>query len=195
MKLILASTSPRRAQILKEAGLTFSVLSSAVDETALPDESPQQLVQRLADAKAELVAARTIGPAIVIAADTVVTLDGNILGKPKSTEDARRMLEQLSGRTHAVLTGVSVIRLPDMERRQFVESTLVHFDQISGEEILRYLATEEPYDKAGAYAIQGRAGRYIPRIEGCYFNVVGLPLSRVFTAIQELGWTEEAYTS
>jgi septum formation protein len=195
MKLILASTSPRRAQILKEAGLTFSVLSSAVDETALPDESPQQLVQRLADAKAELVAARTIGPAIVIAADTVVTLDGNILGKPKSTEDARRMLEQLSGRTHAVLTGVSVIRLPDMERRQFIESTLVHFDQILGEEILRYLATEEPYDKAGAYAIQGRAGRYIPRIEGCYFNVVGLPLSRVFTAIQGLGWTEEAFTS
>jgi septum formation protein len=195
MKLILASTSPRRAQILKEAGLTFSVLSSAVDETPLPEEIPQQLVQRLADAKAELVAARTIGPAIVIAADTVVTFDGNILGKPKSTEDARRMLEQLSGRTHAVLTGVSVIRLPDMERRQFVESTLVHFDQISGEEILRYLATEEPYDKAGAYAIQGRAGRYIPRIEGCYFNVVGLPLSRVFTAIQELGWTEEAYTS
>jgi septum formation protein len=195
MKLILASTSPRRAQILKEAGLTFSVLSSAVDETPLPEEIPQQLVQRLADAKAELVAARTIGPAIVIAADTVVTLDGNILGKPKSTEDARRMLEQLSGRTHAVLTGVSVIRLPDMERRQFVESTLVHFDQILGEEILRYLATEEPYDKAGAYAIQGRAGRYIPRIEGCYFNVVGLPLSRVFTAIQELGWTEEAFTS
>jgi septum formation protein len=195
MKLILASTSPRRAQILKEAGLTFSVLSSAVDETPLPEEIPQQLVQRLADAKAELVAARTIGPAIVIAADTVVTLDGNVLGKPKSTEDARRMLEQLSGRTHAVLTGVSVIRLPDMERRQFVESTLVHFDQILGEEILRYLATEEPYDKAGAYAIQGRAGRYIPRIEGCYFNVVGLPLSRVFTAIQELGWTEEAFTS
>ncbi|HEY1482624.1 MAG TPA: Maf family protein, partial [Candidatus Acidoferrum sp.] len=89
MKLILASTSPRRAQILKEAGLTFSVLSSAVDETPLPEETPQQLVQRLADAKAELVAARTIGPAIVIAADTVVTLDGNILGKPKSTEDAR----------------------------------------------------------------------------------------------------------
>lgn len=173
----------------------FSVLSSAVDETPLPEETPQQLVQRLADAKAELVAARTVGPAIVIAADTVVTLDGNILGKPKSTEDARRMLEQLSGRTHAVLTGVSVIRLPDMERRQFVESTLVHFDQILGEEILRYLATEEPYDKAGAYAIQGRAGRYIPRIEGCYFNVVGLPLSRVFTAIQELGWTEEAFTS
>jgi septum formation protein len=195
MNLTLASTSPRRAQILKEAGLTFSVLSSAVDETPLPEETPQQLVQRLADAKAELVAARTIGPAIVIAADTVVTLDGNLLGKPKSTEDARRMLEQLSGRTHAVLTGVSVIRLPDMERRQFVESTLVHFDQILGEEILRYLATEEPYDKAGAYAIQGRAGRYIPRIEGCYFNVVGLPLSRVFTAIQELGWTEEAFTS
>ena len=191
MKLILASASPRRAEILRAAGFAFTVLSSAVDETPYPEESPHDHVQRLAAAKAELVAARAVGPAIVIAADTVVTLEGKILGKPRSTEDARRMLEQLSGRTHSVLTGVALIRLPDAESRSFIESTLVHFAQLSSEEIVQYLATEEPYDKAGAYAIQGRAGRYIPQIEGCYFNVVGLPLARLTRALAELGWSED----
>lgn len=167
------------------------MLSSAVDETPYPDESPSDLVLRLANAKAELVAARAVGPAIVIAADTVVVLDGHILGKPRSTDDARYMLEQLSGRTHSVVTGVALVRLPDAERRDFVESTLVHFTPLSAEEISRYLATDEPHDKAGAYGIQGRAGRYIPRIEGCYFNVVGLPLSRLLTSLHELGWSEE----
>jgi len=191
MKLILASASPRRAQILRDAGISFSVLSSAVDETPYANESPQQMVQRLADAKAELVAARAVGPAILIAADTVVVLDGQILGKPRSTDDARRMLELFSGRTHSVVTGVTVLRLPEMERRQFVETTLVTFAPLSPDEISRYLSTEEPYDKAGAYAIQGYAGRYIPRIEGCYFNVVGLPLARLTAALQELGWSED----
>jgi septum formation protein len=191
MKLILASASPRRAQILRDAGISFSVLSSAVDETPYANESPQQMVQRLADAKAELVAARAVGPAILIAADTVVVLDGQILGKPRSTEDARRMLELFSGRTHSVVTGVTVLRLPEMERRQFVETTLVAFAPLSRDEISRYLSTEEPYDKAGAYAIQGYAGRYIPRIEGCYFNVVGLPLARLIATLQELGWSED----
>jgi nucleoside triphosphate pyrophosphatase len=195
MKLILASASPRRSQILHDAGFTFTVLSSAVDETPFTEESPQQLVQRLADAKAELVAARAVGPAIVIAADTVVALDGSILGKPRSTDDARHMLEQLSGRTHSVITGVSLIRLPDAERCRLVETTLVHFAQMSSDDITRYLATEEPYDKAGAYAIQGRAGRHIPRVEGCYFNVVGLPLARVVDALKKLGWSEEATNS
>jgi septum formation protein len=191
MKLILASTSSRRAEILHDAGFSFVVVSSAVDETPIPGESPSELVQRLADAKAELVAARAAGPAIVLAADTIVTLEGRIFGKPRSSDDARRMLENLSGRTHAVVTGVTLIRLPDAERRRFVESTLVHFAQLSAEEITRYLATEEPHDKAGAYAIQGRAGRYIPRIEGDYFNVVGLPLSHVTQALAELGWSED----
>ncbi len=191
MKLILASSSPRRAEILHDAGFTFTVISSAVDETPYSNENPNELVQRLANAKAELVAARAVGPAIVIAADTVVVLDGHILGKPRSTDDSRHMLEQLSGRTHTVLTGVALARLPDAERRQFVESTLVHFAPLSPEEISRYLATEEPHDKAGAYGIQGRAGRYIPRIEGCYFNVVGLPLSRLLVSLHELGWSEE----
>ena len=195
MKLILASASPRRSQILLDAGIAFTVLSSAVDETPFTDESPQQLVQRLADAKADLVAARAVGPAIVVAADTVVALDGTILNKPRSTDDARRMLEQLSGRTHSVITGVSLIRLPDAERRQLVDTTLVHFARMSSDDISRYLATEEPYDKAGAYAIQGRAGRHIPRVEGCYFNVVGLPLARVVATLKELGWTEDATNS
>jgi septum formation protein len=191
MKLILASASPRRAEILRDAGFVFIVLSSAVDETPFPEESARDHVARLAAAKAELVAARAVGPAIVIAADTVVALDDRVLGKPRSEEDARRMLQMLSGRTHTVLTGVTLVRLPDAERIEFVESTLVHFGQLAEEEITRYLATSEPHDKAGAYAIQGRAGRYIPRIEGCYFNVVGLPLARVQQAIAELGWTED----
>jgi septum formation protein len=194
MRLILASTSPRRAQILRDAGLAFSIISSAVDETPIPGEAPGELVLRLANAKAELVAARSVGPAIVVAADTVVVLEGQILGKPRSTDDARHMLERLSGRTHSVVTGVSLIRLPDVEQRAFVETTLVHFDRLSANEITRYLATEEPHDKAGAYAIQGRAGRYIPRIEGCYYNVVGLPLARLLSELHELGWSEEEAT-
>jgi len=194
MRLILASASPRRAQILRDAGLTFSIISSAVDETPIPGEAPGELVLRLANVKAELVAARSVGPAIVVAADTVVVLEAQILGKPRSTDDARHMLERLSGRTHSVVTGVSLIRLPDVEQRAFVETTLVHFDRLSANEITRYLATEEPHDKAGAYAIQGRAGRYIPRIEGCYYNVVGLPLARLLSELHELGWFEEEAT-
>jgi len=191
MKLILASGSARRAEILRSAGLPFTVLSSAVDETPVPGESPRETVQRLALAKAELVAARAVGPAIVIAADTVVTLDGAMFGKPRTTEDARQMLEKLSGRTHSVITGVALIRLPDVERVEFQEITQVQFATLDDEEIVRYLSSGEPFDKAGAYAIQGLAGRYIPRIEGCYYNVVGLPLARLFSALVELGWSEE----
>ena len=191
MKLILASASPRRAEVLRDAGFHFTVLSSAIDETPYPDESPQDLVLRLAQTKADLAAARAVGPAILIAADTEVVLDGHIFGKPRSSDDARSMLEKLSGHLHTVLTGVALIRLPDVERRSFVESTLVQFAPLSDEEIRRYLATSEPHDKAGAYAIQGYAARYIPRIEGCYFNVVGLPVARLQHALSELGWREE----
>jgi septum formation protein len=191
MKLILASASVRRAEILHDAGFSFTVLSSAIDETPYPGESAHDLVQRLAFAKAELVAARAVGPAIVIGADTEVTLEGHIFGKPRSSEDARHMLEKLSARTHAVVTGVALIRLPDAERITFVESTLVHFAALTEEDINRYLATGEPHDKAGGYAIQGHAGRFIPRIEGCYFNVVGLPLARLHHALTEMGWSED----
>jgi septum formation protein len=191
MKLILASASSRRAEILRSAGLQFTVLSSAVDETPMPSEVPQDLVHRLALAKAELVAARALGPAIVMAADTVVVLEGAILGKPRTSEDARQMLAKLSGRTHSVMTGVALIRLPDAERREFIETTQVHFASVSNEEIVKYLASGEPFDKAGAYAIQGLGGRFVPRIDGCYFNVVGLPLARLYHELSLLGWQED----
>ena len=191
MRLVLASASARRAEILRDAGLLFTVLSAAVDETPIPGEPAQEMVQRLATAKAELVAARAVGPAIVIAADTTVVLDGHILGKPRTSEEARKMLEMLSGRTHSVLTGVTLIRLPDVERRAFVETTHVHFAKLSDAEITRYLASGDPLDKAGAYGIQGRAGRYVPRVEGCYFNIVGLPLARLVQSLGELGWFED----
>jgi septum formation protein len=191
MKLILASASPRRAEILRAAQIPFSVLSSAVDETPLPGESVTDMVSRLAAAKAELVAARAVGPAIVIAADTIVALDGTVMGKPRTSVDARQMLEKLSGRTHSVITGVALIRLPDAERREFTDITQVHFTALSDEEIVKYLASGEPFDKAGAYAIQGIAGRFIPRIDGCYFNVVGLPLARLCRELSALGWTGE----
>lgn len=191
MKLILASASPRRAEILRDAGYPFTVLSSAIDETPYPDEAPEELVLRLAQAKADLASARAVGPAILIAADTEVVLDGRIFGKPGSPDDAGEMLRKLSGRTHTVLTGVALIRLPQVERLSFVESTHVEFAPLSDEEIKRYLLTGEPHDKAGGYAIQGYAARYIPRIEGCFFNVVGLPVARLQHALSELGWREE----
>ncbi len=187
-KLILASASPRRAEILRAAGYAFTVVSSAIDETPIPGEPAETMVQRLADAKAELVAARSVGPAIVIAADTAVQIGTQILGKPRTTEDARQMLQSLSGMTHSVITGVTLIRLPDAERSSFVEATQVHFATLTADEIEEYLATGEPFDKAGGYAIQGRAGRFIPRIEGCYFNVVGLPLARLAKELTELGY-------
>jgi septum formation protein len=155
-KLILASASPRRAEILHNAGYVFSVMSSAIDETPIPGESAEAMVARLADAKAELVAARSVGPAIVIAADTAVLIGTQILGKPRTTEDARQMLQSLSGMTHSVITGVALIRLPDVERRSFVEATSVQFATLGAEEIEEYLSTGEPFDKAGGYAIQGR---------------------------------------
>src|SRR5260370_6331925 len=186
MTLILASASARRAEILHDAGLSFSVLSSAVDETPMAGESPAELVQRLADAKAELVAARAPGPAIIIAADTEVVIDGHVLRKPRTSEDARPMLAKLSGQRHSLLTGVTLVPLPDIERRSFVETTHVYFAQIPDEEITRYLATGEPFYKAGSYAIQGRAGRYVPRIGGCYFNIGGLPLARLCPPLTHL---------
>lgn len=191
MKLILASASPRRAEILRDGGMSFSAMPLEVNETSIPGESAHDHVQRLAAAKADLVAARSIGPAIVIGADTVVSVDDHIIGKPRSVADARRTLTLLSGRAHSVLTGVTLIRLPDAERVNFVEVTQVYFSPLSPEEISQYLATEESYDKAGAYAIQGRAGRYIPRIEGCYFNVVGLPLARLSQELKALGWSDQ----
>ncbi len=190
MKLILASASPRRAEVLRDAGIPFEAMPTDVDEARRPNESPEELVARLAEAKARFVAARAgSGPAIVVGADTEVVVDGQVLGKPASAEDARGMLRQLSGQTHRVITGLAVIRLPDGAMRKEQETTLVTFAPLSEQEIEAYVASGEPFDKAGAYAIQGRGGRYITRVEGCYFNVVGLPLARVYRILRELGWS------
>ena len=192
-KLILASTSPRRAEILRDAGIVFDICVPHIEEARLPHEAVAKMVARLAEAKAR-AAAESSGeknPAIIIGADTAVELDGEIFGKPRDAADAREMLSYLSGRTHYVVTGIYVLRLPDGAARSVVETTAVIFARLDQKEIDAYVASGEPLDKAGGYAIQGRAGRYIPRIEGCYFNVVGLPLARLYALLGELGWRDD----
>ena len=192
MKLILASSSPRRAEILREAGIAFKIRAASVEETPLPNENAESMVIRLAEAKARAVA-ESLDPnisAIVIGADTTVELNGQIFAKPRGAEDAREMLASFSGRTHKVLTGICALRLPDKMTNSAVESTAVTFAALAPTEIESYVASGEPFDKAGGYAIQGLAGRFIPRIEGCYFNVVGLPLARLYALLSELGWQE-----
>ncbi len=189
MRLILASSSPRRAEILRNAGIPIESISAVVDESRWRDEAPSHLVRRLAKAKANAVAAQITGAAIVIGADTEVAVDGHVLGKPAAALDARDMLRRLSGRTHEVLTGLEVIRLPDRASCSDLEVTRVTFAQLSDAEIDSYVATGEPFDKAGGYAIQGRAGCFITRIEGCYFNVVGLPLARLCRILRDFGWS------
>ena len=180
--LILASSSPRRRELLTLAGLDFTVSSADIDESTQPGETPAKYVQRLAVEKAQAVWERRRGedsdadPLIVLGADTTVVLDGEIMGKPENVFDARRMLEKLAGRTHQVLTGIAAVSRSGVVSD--VEVTQVFFDLIDEEELHDYLASGEPLDKAGAYGIQGYAARWIPRIEGCFFNVVGLPLSR-----------------
>ena len=192
-KLILASTSPRRAEILRDAGIVFDICVPHIEEARLPHEAAGKMVARLAEAKA-CAAAESSGeknPAIIIGADTAVELDGEIFGKPRDAADAREMLSYLSGRTHYVVTGIYVLRLPDGAARSAVETTAVTFARLDQKEIDAYVTSDEPFDKAGGYAIQGRAGRYIPRVEGCYFNVVGLPLARLYTLLGELGWRDD----
>jgi septum formation protein len=190
MKLILASASPRRAEILRNAGIQFEIRKTDVDESRLGDESPGDYVRRLALAKAVSAAARNSnfdGEAIVLGADTVVVVDADILGKPASPEDARNMLRRLSGRVHEVHTGLALLRACRAVQRVVEEITRVHFASITEQEIENYIATGEPFDKAGAYAIQGLGGRYVTRIEGCYFNVMGLPLARLWSLLREFG--------
>jgi septum formation protein len=188
--LILASGSPRRRELLSQAGLVFTVAAADINEDLLPNESAAAYVQRLAEEKAQAIwndhrsADTSEDPLIVLGADTCVVCDGHILGKPKDSADARRMLELLSGRTHAVLTGLAAVAADKTVRD--VEITQVTFNQIANAEIAQYIASGEPLDKAGAYAIQGYAARWIPRIEGCYFNVVGLPIARTIALLAEV---------
>ena len=192
--LVLASASPRRRELLTQAGYTFTVSPAHIPEDPLPGESPIAYVTRLALEKAQAVYAQLSAqeteddPLLVLGADTtVVAPNGEILGKPIDAADAARMLRLLAGATHQVITGVALVSsnivVPDSVETA-AEVTHVTMLTLSESEIADYIATGEPADKAGAYAIQGRAARWIPRIHGCYFNVVGLPLSLVSSMIE-----------
>lgn len=191
MKLILASASPRRAQILCDAGISFEIARPNVNESRRLGESARVMTRRLAQAKAQVIA-KQLGKrplqAIVIGADTTVQVNDELLAKPQSFAAAREMLRKLAGRTHRVVTSVAAIRLPDRAEVIVTETTRVRFAPLSAEDIADYVATGEPLDKAGAYAVQGIGGRFIERINGCYFNVVGLPLARLYRVLIELGW-------
>jgi len=185
--IVLASASPRRQELLRSAGIAFAVQAADVDETPLAGESAQECAERLAREKA-LAVWRGRPNDVVLGADTVVVVDGMILGKPVDADDAVRMLRMLSGRVHEVITGVAVVgcQLPVASKNAVAtasETTLVTMCEVSEAEIRDYVATGEPMDKAGAYAIQGIASRWIPRIEGDYSNVVGLPVALVWRMI------------
>jgi septum formation protein len=186
LSLVLASRSPRRRELLATAGFEFTIRAGAVEEVRAPGEAPEDYALRLAREKAE--AAWLAGPRsadeVVLGADTIVVLGDLVLEKPDGREGARWMLEQLSGREHRVITGVCLRHAGGAELAS--ESTLVKFVALSAEEIADYVATGEPMDKAGAYAIQGLASKFVQRIEGCFFNVVGLPLALVYRKLKEV---------
>jgi septum formation protein len=195
-RLVLASASPRRRELLAQAGYAFEVQAAEVDESLRAGETPAAYVRRLAGEKAGAVLKRLFHPTVakeagedgtprrllVLGADTTVVCEDEILAKPADAEDARLMLRRLSGRVHHVLTGVAVATESGMDSG--VETTAVTFSAIPQHELEAYCATSEPFDKAGAYGIQGYAARWIPRIDGCYFNVVGLPIARVVKLIE-----------
>jgi septum formation protein len=187
--LILASASPRRRDLLTQAGYAFAVEAADIDESRHEGEEAGAYVLRLAEEKARAVFMRhqvvdiESAPLVVLGADTSVVCDGEILGKPMDVEDATRMLRMLSGRSHRVLTGIAVVT--PAGTTSDVESTEVTFSRISEAELAAYCATGEPMDKAGAYGIQGYAARWIPRIDGCYFNVMGLPIARTVRLIED----------
>jgi len=192
MRLVLASASPRRAELLRAAGFAFDVRAADVDERVRDAESPERYVRRLAAEKSAAVAGRAglTADAVVIGADTAVVVDGIVLSKPIDDRDAGLMLRRLSGRRHDVLTGVSLRTGPQELGR--VETTAVYFAALDDADIAWYVASGEGRDKAGAYAIQGLASRFIPRIEGSYSNVVGLPVSAVLELLREVvrpGWS------
>jgi septum formation protein len=184
VKIILASNSPRRKELLSQIGLVFSVAPADVDESVMPGEAPEPYAVRLALAKARAAAVRS-GGGIVIAADTIVSVGGAILGKPADAADAARMLKELSGREHLVITGLAVMDASTQRSVVRTSVTKVWFRDLTAREIEAYVATGEPMDKAGAYGIQERGALLVERIEGCYSNVVGLPLSLLGGMLRE----------
>ena len=184
-RLVLASASPRRAEMLKLLGVDFDRLPGDIDETFLEGETPREHVLRLSEGKAAL-AARGRPDAWILGADTIVVVAGEILGKPGSPAEAAAMLEKLSGREHEVLTGFAIIRQDlGIRVREVVQSTVL-FREISGDEMAWYTGTSEPYDKAGAYAVQGMGACFVREIRGSFSNVVGLPLCEVFEALKRV---------
>jgi septum formation protein len=178
MNLVLASASPRRKELLAILGYPFSVMASSIDETPVSGETPEAFVVRAAREKGLEVASR-VSQSVILSADTIVTIDGEILGKPLDEDDAMRMLRKLSGRDHSVLTAVTVVNQIRQETLEGLERTRVWFKSLTDEQIRDYIRRGNVMDKAGAYGIQGYAGVYIPKIEGNYFNVMGLPLPLV----------------
>ena len=186
-RIILASASPRRKELLEQVGVTFEIIP-AVGEEIITDNSPQQAVLDLSAQKAAEVAAKVQGDVIVLGADTVVAFGDRILGKPKDAADAERMLSMLSGNTHSVYTGVSIVVKQSGESRSysFYEETEVTMYPLAEQQILSYVRTGEPMDKAGSYGIQGKGAVFIEKIQGDYNNVVGLPIARVFRTLEEV---------
>ena len=185
MKLVLASASPRRRELMALAAPAYEVCVSDVDESALTAPDPAALAQVLADAKCAAATALRPGD-VVVGCDTVVDVDGAVLGKPCDTREARQMMHAISGRAHLVHTGVC-LAVPGRQSDIFACTSVVHFAPLEEQEIEAYIATQEPYDKAGGYAVQGVAARFVLGIEGCYHNVMGLPVSRVYAALRRAG--------
>jgi septum formation protein len=184
MKLVLASSSPRRQELLQRAGFEFEVRPSGAEEVRRSGECPEEFARRTAREKSLRVAASSAPGSLVLGADTVVVIDGLILGKPSDGDEAARMLRMLSGSSHRVVTGVCLVRAPVEVQALAHETTLVRFRHLEEEEIRDYVGSGESLDKAGAYAIQGLASRFVTRIEGCYFNVVGLPIPLVYEMLK-----------
>lgn len=182
-QIILASASPRRKKLLEGIEIDFKVVPSEIDESKIKLDTPIQLVRRLSYLKAQDVASKEDG--IIIAADTVVSLEGNILEKPKDSNEAYQMLNKLSGKTHQVITGIAIINQDNsLIDHQATEVTFKHLTQ---EEIREYITTGEPLDKAGAYGIQGKGALFVKEIKGCFYNVVGLSLFKLAKMLKELG--------